>query len=162
MICIVFILLKQFAAKDYLVSKEIYKSKIMDRLVIENVLSDVNEIFLSKELLNPGINPSIVMGFKPTNTEQVIHAFAELKKLIADDGADLLICRTMQSGIYDLEICTSALDEPIRIMNKSITNETLGQIEDHINKSELIALRTNVSEGDNWIDITHLSIKACE
>lgn len=143
-------------------NKGIYKSKIMDRLIIENVLSDVNEIFLSKDKLSPGINPSIVMGFKATNTEQVIHAFSELKKLIADHEVELVICKTMQAGIFDLEICTPALDEPIRIMNKSIPNETLGQIEDHINNSDLISLRTNVSEESNWIEITQLSIKACD
>jgi hypothetical protein len=64
------------------------------------------------------------------------------------------------TGIYDLEIKTKGLDEPIRITNKAIDNETLGAIEDKVNSQEKIVLTTNVSEEDNVIAITEVSIKS--
>lgn len=134
----------------------------MDRLVIETVLSDVNEIFLSKEAIGTGFTSAIVMGFKADHTEQILHAFAELKKVTEQHEIQLVICKTMMAGIYDLEICTDALDEPIRILNKAIPNETVGEIEDHINSGHRLLLSTNVSKEDNKIAITNIEIKSCE
>jgi len=81
---------------------------------------------------------------------------------VFDNGANLVICNTRLAGIYDLEIKTDGLDEPIRIMNKAIDNETLGAIEDRINNNQPIVLTTNVSEEDNIIAISQVHIKNCE
>jgi len=134
----------------------------MDRLVIESALSDVNEIFLSGVENSTLEQFGIVLGFKATNTDQVLNAFIGLKDIVCDKPANLVICKTRLSGIYDLEIKTDGLDEPIRIMNKAIDNETLGAIEDRINNRQGIVLTTNVSEEDNVIPISEVQIKACE
>lgn len=134
----------------------------MDRLVIESALSDVNEIFLSGVENSTLEQFGIVLGFKATNTDQVLNAFIGLKDIVCDKPANLVICKTRLSGIYDLEIKTDGLDEPIRIMNKAIDNETLGAIEDRINNKQGIVLTTNVSEEDNLIPISEVQIKACE
>lgn len=134
----------------------------MDRLVIESALSDVNEIFLSGFENSTIEQFGIVLGFKATNTDQVLNAFIGLKDIVCDNAAQLIICKTRLTGIYDLEIKTEGLDEPIRIMNKAIDNETLGAIEDRINNKEGIVLTTNVSEEDNIIPISEVQIKACE
>ncbi|MEJ7558386.1 MAG: hypothetical protein WKF66_08770 [Pedobacter sp.] len=133
----------------------------MDRLVIESALSDVNEIFLS------GVNDptsqrlGIVLGFKAANIDQVLNAFTGLKDIVCDKEVLFVICQTRMAGIYDLEIKTEGLDEPIRIMNKAIDNETLGGIEDKVNSGAQIILTTNVSEDDNMIELTQVLIKAC-
>lgn len=134
----------------------------MDRLIIESTLADVSEIFLSKsnDVIRP--NPSVVLGFKAINMDQIIHAFAVLKKIADQHEIDLLICKTMTSGIYDLEIKTEGLDEPIRISNKAISNEMLGAIEDQISKNQDIVLATNVSEEESWIPVHATHIKDCE
>jgi len=134
----------------------------MDRLVIESALSDVNEIFLSGVENSTLEQFGIVLGFKATNTDQVLNAFIGLKDIVCDKPATFVICKTRLSGIYDLEIKTDGLDEPIRIMNKAIDNETLGAIEDRINNRQGIVLTTNVSEEDNVIPISEVQIKACE
>lgn len=134
----------------------------MDRLIIETVLADVNEIFLAKDHSIPGQRTNIVLGFKARNTEQIIHAFEVLKSMTKDHEVALVICKTVQAGMYDLEICTEALDEPVRIMNKVITNETIGEIKDHLLISGKMMLSTNVSEDENWIDIDKVELKACE
>ena len=134
----------------------------MDRLIIESALSDVNEIFLSGVENSTLEQFGIVLGFKATNTDQVLNAFIGLKDIVCDKPANLVICKTRLSGIYDLEIKTDGLDEPIRIMNKAIDNETLGAIEDRINNKQGIVLTTNVSEEDNLIPISEVQIKACE
>jgi len=133
----------------------------MDRLVIESILADVDEVYLSNDSENPVLNPSIILGFKAANTDQVIHAFKILKKITHDGEVEFVICRTHVSGIYDLEIKTDALDEPIRILNKVISNELLGQIEDQLQKDEKIVLGTNVSEEENWIEVTTAQIRDC-
>jgi hypothetical protein len=134
----------------------------MDRLVIESALSDVNEIFLSGFENSTSDQFGIVLGFKATNTDQVLNAFIGLKDIVCDNPANLVICKTRLSGIYDLEIKTEGLDEPIRIMNKAINNETLGAIEDGINNKRGIVLTTNVSEENNVISISEVQIIACQ
>lgn len=133
----------------------------MDRLVIESILAGVDEIYLSNDSQKQGINPAIVLGFKATNADQIIHAFSALKEVTHNKTVELVICRTLVSGIYDLEIKTDALDEPVRILNKAISHELLGQIEDQLMKSKKIKLGTNVSEEENWIEVSEAAIKEC-
>ena len=134
----------------------------MDRLIIESALSDVNEIFLSGTE-DTGTNGfGIVLGFKATHTDQVLNAFIGLKDTVCENDVNLVICKTRMTGIYDLEIKTEGLDEPIRILNKAIDNETLGAIEDRINNGAAIFLTTNVSEEDNVIEVHKVEIKACD
>jgi hypothetical protein len=133
----------------------------MDRLVIESILADVDEVYLSNDSEKPVLNPSIILGFKAANTDQVIHAFKELKRITLNKQVEFVICRTHVSGIYDLEIKTDALDEPVRILNKVISNEILGTIEDQLQKNERIVLGTNVSEEENWIEVTTAQIREC-
>ena len=133
----------------------------MDRLVIESILADVDEIYLSNDSQKPELNPSIVLGFKAGNADQVINAFDALKKVTHNSKVELVICRTLVSGIYDLEIKTDALDEPVRILNKAISHELLVKIEDQLHKSKKIVLGTNVSEEENWIEITEAQVKEC-
>ena len=134
----------------------------MDRLIIESTLSDVNEIFLSGLEENASGAFAIVFGFKATHTEQVLNAFSGLKDIVCDKEASLVIFKTRMLGIYDLEIKTEGLDEPIRIMNKAIANETIGSIEDRIHNDKGIVLTTNVSKEDNSILISEVEIKACD
>ncbi|WP_316793986.1 hypothetical protein [Pedobacter frigoris] len=134
----------------------------MDRLIIEATFEDVNEISLLKnnDALDP--NATLVLGFKIVNTDQVIHAFSTLKKIAAQHSFELIICKTMNAGIYDIELKTSGLDEPVRINNKAITNETLGAIEDEIIKKIAMRIGLNVSPSENWIPLTSINIKDCE
>ncbi|HKG08869.1 MAG TPA: hypothetical protein VKB19_20530 [Pedobacter sp.] len=133
----------------------------MDRLIIESTLSDVNEIFLS-EKSDARPNRAIILGFKASNTDQVINAFSALKEIAQKSSIELIVCKTSQTGIYDLQIKTEALDEPIRIENKVISHETLGGIEDHVGMNDRIILGTNVSEEENWIIVHTARIKDCE
>ena len=134
----------------------------MDRLVIESALSDVNEIFISGNETAGSADFGIVLGFKAAHTDQVLNAFIGLKDIVCENSVNLVICKTRLSGIYDLEIKTDALDEPIRLLNKSIDNETLGAIEDRINDGHQITLTTNVSEAENLIPLDAVQIKACD
>ncbi|RZK76841.1 MAG: hypothetical protein EOO92_13965 [Pedobacter sp.] len=134
----------------------------MDRLIIESALSDVSEIFLVTDDEGNDNSFAIVLGFKASNTDQILNAFSGLKAVSVGDDIQLVICKTQVTGIYDLEIKTARLDEPIRIMNKAITSETLGAIEDRVNKNVHIVLTTNVSEEDNWIRVSATHIKDCE
>jgi hypothetical protein len=134
----------------------------MDRMVIESALSDVNEIFLSGVEENSAAPFGIVLGFKATHTDLVLNAFNGLKDTVCDNDLNVVICKTRLTGIYDLEIKTEGLDEPIRIMNKAISHETLGAIEDRINDNGSFVLTTNVSEQDNIINMSNVSIKACD
>jgi hypothetical protein len=133
----------------------------MDRLVIESILADVDEIYVSNDSINLDLNPSIVLGFKAGNADQVIHAFEALKTVAQNSAVELIICRTLVSGIYDLEIKTDALDEPVRILNKVISNETLKQIEDLLHQGKKVVLGTNVSEEENWIMVSDAVLKEC-
>jgi hypothetical protein len=133
----------------------------MDRLVIESILADVDEIFLSKDSQNAELNPSIILGFKAGNADQVIHAFDALKKVTKDSNVELVICRTLITGVYDIEIKTDALDEPVRILNKVISNELLAEIEEQLSQSKRIVLGTNVSQEENWIQVNEALVKEC-
>jgi len=133
----------------------------MDRLVIESILADVDEIYLSNDSDNSELNPSIILGFKAANVDQVINAFTALKNVTHDKNVELVICKTLVSGIYDLEIKTDALDEPVRILNKAISQELLVQIENQLEKSKQIILGTNVSEEENWIRVSEAAVKEC-
>ncbi|MHA4896423.1 hypothetical protein ACXZ1K_16840 [Pedobacter sp. PWIIR3] len=134
----------------------------MDRLIIEAALSDVSEIFLETGDESNGDKFEIVFGFKATHTDQVLHAFAGLKEIAKNHEVQLIICKTRISGLYDLEIKAESLDEPIRIMNKTIDHETLGAIEDRINRDQHMVLTTNVSEEINSIVVRSAHIKTCE
>ncbi len=72
-----------------------------------------------------------------------------------------MICRTLVSGIYDLELKCDALDEPVRILNKAIPHELLQQIEDQLHRSKKIVLGTNVTEEETWITVTEAHVKEC-
>jgi len=133
----------------------------MDRLVIESILADVDEIYLSNDSEKAEPNPSIILGFKAGNSDQIISAFEALKSVAQDDNVELIICRTLVSGIYDLEIKTDALDEPVRILNKVISAELLSAIESQLQKSKKIVLGTNVSEEENWILVNAAQVKEC-
>ena len=133
----------------------------MDRLVIESILADVDEIYLSNDSEKAELNPSIILGFKAGNSDQIISAFEALKSVAQDDNVELIICRTLVSGIYDLEIKTDALDEPVRILNKVISAELLSAIESQLQKSKKIVLGTNVSEEENWILVNAAQVKEC-
>jgi hypothetical protein len=133
----------------------------MDRLVIESILADVDEIYLSNDSEKAELNPSIILGFKAGNADQIISAFEALKSVTHEKNVELIICRTLVSGIYDLEIKTDALDEPVRILNKVISAELLAQIEDQLQQSKRIVLGTNVSEEENWIVVNEAQVKEC-
>ena len=133
----------------------------MDRLVIESILADVNEILISRDDRLSELSPAIILGFKANNSEQVIHAFTELKSLAEKSEISLSICKTMVVGMYDIEIKHADLDEPIRICNKVIANELLGEIEDYILKGGKLSLANNVSEEGNWVGLGEVQIKEC-
>lgn len=131
----------------------------MDRLIIEAALEDVNEISLQK---NNDADAVLALGFKAGNMDRVSHAFSALKKISGQHGLSLIVCKTMTAGIYDLELKTEGLDEPVRIMNKAITNETLGAIEDEINRNSVLKIGVNVDPEENWIPVNPVQIKDCE
>lgn len=133
----------------------------MDRLIIESILADVDQIYLSSDNPKAELNPAIILGFKATNVDQVIHAFKALKEVTDQASVELVICKTLVSGIYDLEIKTDALDEPVRILNKAIPEELLVQIEEQLAKNSSITLGTNVSEEENWIIVSDAAVKEC-
>ncbi|CAM4282979.1 hypothetical protein SAMN06265348_109226 [Pedobacter westerhofensis] len=133
----------------------------MDRLVIESILADVDEIYLSNDSENQELNPSIILGFKAGNSDQIINAFEALKNVTQNKNVELIICRTLVSGIYDLEIKTEALDEPVRILNKVIPAELLARIEDQLHQRKTIVLGTNVSAEENWITVNEAQVKEC-
>lgn len=133
----------------------------MDRLVIESILADVDQVYLSNDSDQTELNPSIVLGFKAHHADQVISAFEALKKVTHNKEVEFVICKTLVSGIYDLEIKTDALDEPVRILNKAIPAEILQDIETQLQKSKKIILGTNVSEAQNWIMVTGAHVNEC-
>ncbi|WP_442590615.1 hypothetical protein ACSBL2_05235 [Pedobacter sp. AW31-3R] len=133
----------------------------MDRLVIESILADLDEIVLSSDQARPEFNPSIILTFKAVHADQVKHAFTALNELTSDKKVEFMICRTLVSGIYDLEIKTDALDEPIRIVNKAISPELLLQIEDLLEKNNPIRIGTNVTGEGDWIIASNAQVKEC-
>jgi hypothetical protein len=133
----------------------------MDRLIIETVLENVDEILISGDYSNTDEHPCILLSYKATNIDQIIHAFSELKKLLANHKVSLVICKTMVTGMYDLEIVSDAMDEPVRINNKVIEHETLKQIEALLSQSSETKLAINVSQEENWIHIDDASVRVC-
>jgi len=133
----------------------------MDRLIIESILADVNSISLAEDEASGAGGPLLVLDFKSLQNDQVAHAFAALKELAKDNNVSVVICKTLVAGMYDLEIITAALDEPIRICNKVIGNELLEQLEVYLEKGVKPVLTTNVSEEENWIPLFDLQIKDC-
>ena len=134
----------------------------MDRLIIESTLSDVSEISTLENDQDINFAICLILNYKAANVEQVNHAFSALKQLQDHYPVDILVCKTMVTGLYDFEIKTAGLDEPIRIMNKPISAETVNDLEDQISKNEGFILGTNVSGQENWITINALTIKDCE
>lgn len=131
----------------------------MDRLVIESTLSDVDEVSLSMQDQIAG-KTSVVLSFKAANTDQVMNAMESLKEL-SGEGIEFLICKTLQSGIFDLEIRCANLDEPIRLMNKAISHEKLDEIENYINSGKALVLIANVCKPGYDIAIKRTEIKDC-
>jgi len=132
----------------------------MDRLVIESILAEAEKIYLSDDSENTG-NSSLMLGFKEDHAEQVAQAFTALKNVTHNKVVELIICKTLVSGIYDLEIKTDALDEPVRILNKAIANDLLERIENQLQKNKEIVLGSNVAEGESWITLTDAQVKEC-
>ena len=133
----------------------------MDRLVIESILSEAEKIYVSNDTESAELGTILMLGFKADHAEQVVNAFTALKNITHGKVVELVICKTLTSGIYDLELKTDALDEPVRILNKAISHELLQQIEDQLHQSKKIVLGTNVSAEENWIEITEAQVKEC-
>ena len=117
----------------------------MDRLVIESILADANEVALVD---TQSSLPCICLGFDNANMEQVKHAFEELNRLTLNKAVSLIICETLVTGIYDLEIVTDALDEPVRICNKVVEQQTLKGIREIMDKHPELILAVR-GEGGN-------------
>lgn len=132
----------------------------MDRLVIESTLSDMDDILLAERSIEGENGTSIILCFKASHTDQVVNAIESLNGL-SNRGVDFVICKTLQSGLYDLEIRCEGLDEPIRLMNKAISNEKLGEIEDYIHSDTTLSLSANVCHPGNEIRLLKTEIKDC-
>lgn len=133
----------------------------MDRLIMESVLSDVSSFNLSKDSRD-GFVGSLVMGFSEDRIAKVNHVFSELKNMVEAEDIQLLICKTMVDGIYDLEICTSALDEPVRISNKAIPKEMINVIESHTGDDPKLLLGADGLSVGNWLGLAKIEVKTCE
>jgi len=132
----------------------------MDRLIIESILSDLHEIHFAEGGVDENAGSSIVLGFKNANMDQVVHALSALKKIAGEEEVELIICKTVQPGIFDLEIKTDALDEPIRIMNKSISNERLAEIGEKVSSETRMVLSANSPDAER-INLGRVKIKEC-
>lgn len=129
----------------------------MDRLVIESILADANGVALVDTQSSV---PCICLGFDDANMEQVKHAFEELKKLTSNKSVSLVICETLVTGIYDLEIVTEALDEPVRICNKVVEQQTLKGIREIMDKHPELILAVQGAEVDTELKINRATYKA--
>lgn len=129
----------------------------MDRLIIESILADVDEVRLSH---TESAVPSILLRFNNGNQEQIKNAFNALKTLKADKKLSLLICETLVNGMYDLEICTDALDEPVRICNKVIDQAELENIKSQIKSNPEVRLAVIGLEQETALQIKETSFKA--
>lgn len=128
---------------------------------MESVLSDVSSFNVTKDSRD-GFSGALVMGFTEDRIAQVNHAFSELKKMVQEEGVQLLICKTMVDGIYDLEICTDVLDEPVRINNKAISHDMILEIGRHAGTDPKVLLGADGLSVENWLGIGQLAIKNCE
>lgn len=133
----------------------------MDRLIIESTLADVNEFFLSEAENGEIPETTIVLGFRAPNAENVAHAWSVLKEIADKHEVELVICKAMVAGVYDLEIKTPALDEPLRIMNKSISNEAFTAIEELVATGRSLSLATSASEKEDRIAVHTVTIREC-
>lgn len=133
----------------------------MDRLVIESILAETEKIYVSDDSESAELGTILMLGFKADHAEQVVNAFTALKNITHDKVVELVICKTLTSGIYDLEIKTDALDEPVRILNKAIPDDLLLRLESQLQKDQEILLGTNVSEQESWITLTGAQVKEC-
>lgn len=104
--------------------------------------------------------PCICLGFEDGKIEQVKHAFEALKKLTANKAVSLVICETLVNGIYDLEIVTDALDEPVRICNKVVEQQTLKGIREIMDKHPELILAVSGAEADTELKINTATYKA--
>lgn len=129
----------------------------MDRLVIETILADVDQVTLVDTQSSV---PCICLGFDGGNMEQVKHAFDALKKLTAHKEVSLVICETLVSGIYDIEIVTEALDEPVRICNKVVEQQTLKGIREIMDQHPELILAVKGAEADTEMRINRATYKA--
>jgi hypothetical protein len=129
----------------------------MDRLVIETILADVNEVALVD---TQSSIPCICLSFDETHLEQVKHAFEALRKLTAQQEVSLVICETLVNGIYDIEIVTEALDEPIRICNKVVEQQTLKGIREIMDQHPKLTLAVSGAEADTALQINTATYKA--
>jgi hypothetical protein len=131
----------------------------MDRLIIESTLADVNEIFVADA--HGRQSPVLVLSFNSSDTDKVDHAWSALKEQADQHGAELLICKTMVSGIYDLEIKTPGLDEPVRILNKVIGNDSLSKIESMLSGNTQLRLGVHSIDDGNSVELQATHIKEC-
>jgi len=132
----------------------------MDRLIIEASLVDVSGIYLSKHS-DSHFLPAIILEFKPSHAEQAGNAFAALKKIAGAAAIELVICKTLSAGIYDLEIKTGNLDEPVRICNKGISQETLEALDSQTLLNEEILLGSNIMPAESWLRVRAAHVKDC-
>lgn len=133
----------------------------MDRLVIESILAETEKIYVSNDSESAELGTILMLGFKADHAEQVVNAFTALKNITHDKVVELVICKTLTSGIYDLELKTDALDEPVRILNKAIPDDLLLRLESQLQKDQEILLGTNVSEQESWITLTGAQVREC-
>jgi len=133
----------------------------MDRLVIETILSDLDGISMSEDQSFSGSGSALLLSFKTGNSSQIVAAFDALKKTIGEHEVSFVICKTMVSGMYDLEIASDALDEPIRLSNKVVKDEILAKLEEDLEADNSVCLAINVGDEDHWIELNQVSIRQC-
>ncbi|TDO24765.1 hypothetical protein [Pedobacter duraquae] len=133
----------------------------MDRLVIETTLSDLDGISMSEDQLFSESGSALLLSFKASNSSQIVAAFDALKKTIGQHEVSFVICKTMVAGMFDLEIASDALDEPIRLSNKVIKDELLAKLEEDLEANKAVCLAINVSDQLHWIDLNQVSIREC-
>lgn len=131
----------------------------MDRLVIETILADADSVALVD---TQSSKPCICLGFDSGSMDQVKHAFEAMKALTENDSVSLVICETLVTGIYDIEIVTAALDEPIRICNKVVEQQTLKDIREIMDKHPEVVLAVSGAEEDVQLKIDSATFKGSQ
>ena len=129
----------------------------MDRLVIETILADTTEVALVD---TQSSIPCICLKFDEANIQQVKHAFEALRKVTAHKEVSLVICETLVNGVYDIEIVTEALDEPVRICNKVVEQQTLKGIREIMDQHPALILAVSGAQADTALQINTASYKA--
>ena len=133
----------------------------MDRLVIETILSDLDGISVSEDQSFSGSGSALLLSFKTGNSSQIVAAFDALKKTIGEHEVSFVVCKTMVSGMYDLEIASDALDEPIRLSNKVVKDEMLAKLEEDLEAEKSVCLAINVGDEHHWIELNQVSVRQC-